>query len=313
MNKLGVSAVVLAILTFAQPQASAIIIISTDYPLGEMPANAGQASNKSQLSQLVGLYNNDVALLINPDESYSKAIKEALPDPTIEKELRDRALATSDKLTLQSLSGAVSDMVKASPENAYLILASAIAMTSDLPGKDSPANRITLARTALLAIPADDKNGTDYAARVIGVAAKDQKDSEIAQTVIALREFAVSGVPFNDQVSREIDSKIVRPVTTGDYANAGVPTDREIASTLLLDRALVAEGVLSPVMATPEFVNWARAYAVTSPVSEFSGDQGAINTGGFGGFGGSGGGAGNSSGQNPTPTPTPTPAPTPAS
>lgn len=289
MNKFAVLVVVLALLILGQPQASAIIIISSDYPMGGVSGEMGQATNKAQLSELIALYNNDVALLINPEEVYSKAIKEALPDPETEKKLRDRASARSDGLTLQSLSAAVSDMVKASPQDAHLIMASAIAMLSELPGGDSADNRITLAQTALLAISPQVKDGPQYAALIIGVAAKGQNSAELARTVIALR----------------------------DFANSGVPRDQQIGSIIVLDEAMVAEGILRPVMATPEFVGWARAYAATTPVSDnsgFSGDQGATTTGGLGGFGGSSGGSGNSgSNPTPTPTPTPTPAPTPAS
>jgi len=285
MNKLAASAAILALLILGQPKAEAVIVVAADYPITGESAETGQAASKSQLSELIGLYNNDVALLINPTENFSQAIKDAVADPAIEKELLQLALANSDQLTLQSLSAAVSDMVAAAPQNAHIIMASAIAMLSNLPGGDSPANNITLAQTALLAISPTEEKGADYAALVIGVAAKGQKPAEAARTVIALRAFASSGLS----------------------------PERQVATTLALDKALVSEGVLQVTMATPEFSTLAQAFATTPPPndSEFSGDQGAITTGG-GGFGGSSGGTGNNSGQQ-TPTPTPTPAPTPAS
>lgn len=288
MNKFALTAAVLALLFLGQPRANAIIVVATDFPTENGGVGLGQATSKSQLSDLVGLYSNDVALLVASDENYSDAIKETVPNSAIEEELRKRALAGSDSLTMQSLASAVSEMVRAAPQNAPLIMASAIALLSDLPGGDSPANRITLAQTALLAIPPDQPNGADYAARVIGVTAKGQKGGEVAQTVISLRDFSTSGVPV----------------------------DQQVASTLSLDEALVSEGVLRPTIATPEFVTLAQAYSTAPvPATGFSGDQGVTNAGGFGGFGGSSGGSGNSGGNNPspTPTPTPTPAPTPAS
>ncbi len=271
----------------AAPSARAIVVIAADYPTA--PASGATASNKSQLSQLVALYQNDVALLANSDKNYSEVIRKTKPDSAVQDKLRKLAAEDGGALTVESLALAVTAMIKATPENSNVILASAIALLVDLPGGPSQENRVVLGKAALLGVPREQSRSSYHVALIIGVSASGLEQSDITKTVIALRRFALGDLPD----SRQIDDAVT------------------------LDGALVTEGILSPNAATEEFVMLARDFspfgAETDAGSsdsggEFSGSQGAINQGGSTG---AGGGSGNTSDSDPTPTPTPSPTATP--
>jgi len=287
MKKSGAILGAIVLLSFGTPQAHAVVIVTADYPMNEVKGGP-KATDKGQLSQLVSLYENDVALMANSDKDYSKAISEAKSDPAVEAELQKLA----GTLTLESLADAVATLVKATPENSLVIMASAVNLMANLEGGLSTENRVVLGKAALLAIPDGTEKSAFYAALIVGVAAKGQEQADITKTVITLRNFSLSDLP---------ESKLVD--------GAGI-----------LDAALVKEGILTPIAATEAFVALAQTFNNTPagevplgaiPADDVStGDQGVTNTGPStgGASGGSGGGGG-----NPTPTPTPTPAPTPVS
>ena len=274
MKKSGAILGAIVLLSFGTPQAHAVVIVAADYPMNQV--NAGtQATGSGQLSQLVSLYANDVALMANSDEEYSKAISEAKSDPAVEAQLQKLA----GTLTLESLTEAVATLVKATPENSLVIMASAVNLMSNLKGGLSVENRVVLGKAALLAIPDGTEKSAFYAALIVGVAAQGQEQADITSTVISLRNFSLSDLP---------ESKLA------DAAS-------------ILDAALVKEGILTPIVATKTFVALAQTFNSTPTDNLSSGDQSVTNTGpSTGGANGGGGG-------NPTPTPTPTPSPTPAS
>src|SRR6188474_3163500 len=59
--------------------ASALISVPKDFPSEKV--NGNSATNKDQLSTLVSRYRNDVVLLANPPEAYSKAVKNTVAAP----------------------------------------------------------------------------------------------------------------------------------------------------------------------------------------------------------------------------------------
>ncbi len=261
------------------PYALALITVPMDFPLGGV--NGAQATDKEQLALLVSRYQNDVVLLVNPPDAYSKEIVNTVAVPATMAKLK--SLGTSaGTLTVDSLANAVTALVRQNPSDSPAIVASAIEMLKELPGGQSPENRLKIARAALKGLPEDLKDATRLIALITGVSVKGLGQTAVASLVKSLRNSAIDNVPTKEQA----------------------------AFALAVDEALVNEGILSPYAGSPEFLVMADNFA-SDQLGEtaFSGDQGVINQGAVfsPGSAGSAGGAGNTGNQGAEPTPTPPP------
>lgn len=265
-------------------QASwALISVPVDFPTDGV--NGSKASDKEQLALLVSRYQNDIVLLVNPTDAYSKEILNTKAAPATMERLQ--ALGTSNgKLSVDSLASAVTVLVRQNPSQAPVIVASALAMLDKLPGGRNAENRAKIARAAIAGLPEDLKEEARIIALITGVAAQGLSQTAATLLVKNLRDFAISNEPGNQQS----------------------------AFALAVDQALVNEGILSPYAGSPEFLVMADNYNFAgAELGEtfFSGDQGAINQGAVfsPGSAGSAGGAGNVGNQNQDAEPTPTPPP----
>lgn len=278
--------------------SSALITIPRDFPL-EM-TNGDQALNNDHLAKLVSVYRNDVVLLANPEESYAKEIRETTGTATIREKLQKLATAGGSQVTAESLGAAAAALTRQNPQDAPVIMASAMELLSDNPKRIALEDRYTVARGVISGIPYDLKDRTDLIASVIGVSARGMKPVASTDLVRRLRDFAIGDFPAGER-----DFK-------GGIASSPSPmSGQQAAQALALDESLVDAGILSPYSATPEFLALADNFAADQLADTFfSGDQGVINQGQIfsPGAAGSAGGSGTSGNQiNPTPTPTPPP------
>jgi hypothetical protein len=272
----------LGVAALAVQGAFALITVPASFPLEKV--NGDSATQRNQLALLVSRYQNDVVLLVNPSEAFSKDIQNTVATPATMDRLTALGTTGGAKLTADSLASAVTALVRQNPANAPTIVASALELLKGVPGGQSPENREKIARAAIQGLPDDLKEEPKIIAFIIGVAADGLSDSAVANLVKALRSFAIDLAPESEQ-----------PVLA-----------------LAVDEALVDEGVLTPHSASPEFLALADNFA-SDQLGEtfFSGDQGTINQGAVfaPGSAGSAGGSGSSGNQvQPTPTPPPPPA-----
>jgi len=262
--------------------ANALVLVSSDF----LPKTAPETTaDPAQLSNLIALYKNNIALLINPEKDFSKSLQDIPVDPALIEKLRELALANGGDLTVENLAEAVGLLSAETPQRTPAIVAAAIALLEKVTGGNSLENRIVLAKAALINIPPGEKQAPTLAAQVIGQAVQGGNQKDLAAAVLALRGFFLADFPADEQ------------------------TDAVVS----LDQALVSEGILAVVLAAEEFADKART-TLNNPDSDAptSGDPDPVNDGTAGAFGGSGGGSSNS-GATPTPSPTPTPLPTPVS
>ncbi len=261
------------------PYAFALITVPMDYPLGGV--NGARATDREQLALLVSRYQNDVVLLVNPADSYSKEIVNTVAAPATMEKLKSLG-ASGGALTVDSLANAVTALVRQNPSDSPVIVASALALLKDLPGGQSPENRLKIARAAIKGLPDDLKDEARLIALITGVSVQGLGQTAVAAIVKSLRDFAIDDAPAKEQA----------------------------AFALAVDEAMVDEGILSPYAGSPEFLVMADNFASDQLADTFfSGDQGAINQGAVfsPGAAGSAGGAGNTGNQSAEPTPTPPP------
>ncbi len=269
----------------------AIIAIPRDYPLET--TGDGPMSDRDRLSQLVSLYRNDVVLLANPEESYVREIREMDGTSPIREKLKALATGGGAGLSADSIAASTAAMVRQDPTNTAVIMASAMDLLEEMPGKASVEDRYLVGRAAIGGLPHDFRQRTELTAFIIGIAARDLKMAAITDLVRRLREYAIGDIPAGER-----DFK--------DTVAGGVPSSRDSAYSLALDQALVEAGILSPYAASPEFLVLANNFA-SEQLAEtfFSGDQGTINQGGVMSGGSAGGASGSGSGGQITPPPPP--------
>lgn len=269
----------------------AIIAIPRDYPLET--TGEGPMSDRDRLSQLVSLYRNDVVLLANPEESYAREIREMDGTFPIREKLKALATAGGAGLSADSISAATAAMVRQDPSNAAAIMASAMDLLEEMPGKVSVEDRYLVGSAAIGGLPQDFRRRTELTAFIIGIAARDLKMAAITDLVRRLRDYAIGDIPAGERDFKDT------------VAGAG-PSSRDSAYSLALDQALVEAGILSPFAASPEFLVLANNFA-SEQLAEtfFSGDQGVINQGGVFPGGTSGGASGSGSGSQIPPPPPP--------
>lgn len=269
----------LGIATLAFHGASALISVPKSFPTEGV--NGNTATQKDQLSLLISRYQNDVVLLVNPEEAYSKTIQNTVAAPATVEKLK--ALATSSgPLTLDSLAAAVTALTRQNPADAPVIVASALALLNDVPGSLSPENRTAIGAAAITGLPDNANNQPRLVALIIGVTLKGTQQSLAPEVLKSLRDTAIAKVSGSEP---------------------------QAALALTVDEALVAEGIVSAYTASTEFLALADNFA-NDQLAEttFSGDQGVINQGAVfsPGSAGSAGGQGNTGNQiQPTPTPAP--------
>ena len=259
--------------------AFAVITVPTDFPMARV--NGNTATDKDQVALLVSRYQNDVVLLVNPADAYSKEILNTAPSAATAEKLRALG-STAGNISVDSLSSAVTALVRQNPADAPTIVASAIDMLRGLPGGKSPENREKIARAAIQGLPDDVKDESRLIAFIIGVSVQGLGNTAVANLVKSLRNFAI-GTAMESQ---------------------------QTALALSVDEALVDEGILSPYAGSPEFLALADTFASDQLADTFfSGDQGVINQGALfsPGAAGSAGGSGGAGNQVIQPTPTPAP------
>jgi hypothetical protein len=273
----------------------ALIAVPRDFPLET--TNGEQTSETDRLATLVSFYRNDVVLLANPEEAFAKEIREATGTPILREKLKTLATAGGAELTADSISAAAAALVRQSPSEAPVIMASAMELWSTSTRKVSVDDRYVIARGAISGIPYEMKERPALIASIIGISALSLKQIASTDLVRRLREFAITDAPFG----------------WADYKGTPAPelpagdaplTPVQSGFALALDEALVAAGILSPYAASPEFLAMANNFA-SDQLDEtfFSGDQGVINQGAVfaPGSAGSAGGSGNSGNQPPPP------------
>lgn len=287
-----------AVIAASLQSASAIIAIPRDFPLES--TNGDQLLGRDRLSELVSMYRNDVVLLANPEEAYARSIRETVGNPATREKLKNMATAGGSALTADSLAAATAALVRQSPAEAPVIMASAMDVLQESSKKVSTEDRYLVGRAAISGLPYELQNRPALIASIIGIAGRDMKHVAIADLVRRLRDFAIGDFPVGER-----DFK-------GGIAGNG-PAGQSPTQALALDQALVDAGILSPYAANPEFLVLANNFAADQlEETFFSGDQGVINQGAIfnPGAAGSAGGSGNSGNQiNPTPTPPPPPPP----
>lgn len=274
----------------------AVLTVPRDFPLDL--TNGDQAVGNNHIAKLVSVYQNDVVLLANPEESFSRDIREAAGTPELREKLQQLAAAGGSPVTPESLGQAAAALTRQNPENAPTIMASALELLNANPSKISLEDRYAVARGVISGLPDDLRNHADLVASVVGISARGLKQVSTTELVRRLRDFAI-----NDTPAGSAGNTLTGPLAA--YAQG-------------LDEAMVAAGILSPYTATPEFLVLAENFA-NDQLAEtfFSGDQGVINQGAAfapgaaGSAGGSGstgnqvsGGSGGSGNQiNPEPPP----------
>lgn len=250
--------------------ASALITVPKEFPSEKV--NGNSATQKDQLSSLISRYENDVVLLANPPEAFSKQVKNTTPSPAATEKLKSLG-STDGTLSVNSLAAAVTALGRQTPAESPTIVASAIALLAGLPGGASPENCEIIARAAINAIPVDLAGAPTLISFIIGVSVKDLPPTVAIETLKSLRDFVINEVSG---------------------------AEKQAILALAVDEALVDQGIMSSYTASPEFLVLADNFA-TDQLAEtsFSGDQGTITQGAAFSPGGAGsvGGSGNTGNQ----------------
>ncbi|GEM_PF-1309409 len=289
---------VLAVMaTVALQSGFAVIKVPRDFPL-EL-TNGDEAAGRDHLAKLVAVYRNDVVLLANPEEAFAKEIREMTGTPAFREKLLKLAAAGGGQLSAESLGTAAAALTRQNPDEAPRIMASALELLSEGSRPVSVEDRSVVGRGVISGIPYNLKNRPELIASVIGVGARGLKQTASTDVVRRLREFAIYDYPIGER-----DFKGDDPASPSGSQSL---TSTQAAQALALDQALVDAGILSPYVATPDFLVMADNFAADQlEETFFSGDQGVINQGAFfaPGSPGSAGGAGSSGNQiNPQPPP----------
>lgn len=275
----------------------ALIAVPRDFPVES--TNGAQANETDRLASLVSFYRNDVVLLANPEEAFAKEIREATGTPALREKLKSLATSGGAPLTADSLSAAAAALVRQSPLEAPVIMASAMELWTESTRRVSQEDRYLIARGAISGLPYDLKERPALIASIIGISALNLKQIASTDLVRRLREFAISDAPYG---WADYKGSPAAPLPAGDAPLTPVQSGFALA----LDEALVAAGILSPYAASPEFLAMANDFA-SNQLEEtfFSGDQGVINQGAVfsPGSAGSAGGPGNPGNQPPPPAP----------
>lgn len=250
-------------------------------------------SDRDRLSQLVSLYRNDVVLLANPEESYAREIREMAGTSPIREKLKALATGGAAGLSADSIAAATAAMVRQDPSNAAAIMASAMDLLEEMPGKASVEDRYRVGSSAIGGLPQDFRRRTELTAFIIGISVRDLKMTSITDLVRRLREYAIGDLPAGER-----DFK--------DAVAGSIPSNRDSGYSLALDQALVDAGILSPFAASPDFLVLANNFS-SEQLAEtfFSGDQGTINQGGLMPGSSAGGASGSGSGGQIPPPPPP--------
>lgn len=286
----------LAVAATAVPSAFALIAVPRDFPVES--TNGDQATDRDRLDSLVAFYRNDVVLLANPEEAFSKEIREAAGAPSTREKLKTLATAGGVELTADSLAAATAALVRQNPADAMGIVASAMELLGENSRKISVEDRYLIARGAISGLPYELRERPALIANVIGVTVRGLKQIASTDLVRRLREFAINDSPLGE---RDFKGAVASAPAMGDAPL----NNSQSAFALALDEALVNAGILSPYAASPEFLAMASNFAADQlEETFFSGDQGVINQGAAfaPGAAGSAGGSG-SSGNQPEPPP----------
>src|SRR5690242_10477553 len=96
------------------PSSFAILTINRDFPV-ELASGGETIKGRDKLAKLVAVYQNDVVLLANPEENYSKEIRETVGTPAIKEKLKALATTGGAGMNVDSLAAATAALVRQNP------------------------------------------------------------------------------------------------------------------------------------------------------------------------------------------------------